>query len=679
MWLQTALALYQIPQKTIRGGLRFGPTMKAADPWMKALPWNASKSKRVAQPITMAARRESSSQGRLRLADAGGVSLRKQDALDLSSGKQQADKKAFVESAATLLRSYGRFEDLLQGRLLHDLLCRYGLESSMFLSNCLIDMYGNVGCFAEAQWIFDAMLERNRYSFNIMLKVFSRHGMSHAAHALFNNIPFPDSYSWTTLINAYGQSGSVEDAIHLFQKMPHKNVVSWTAIIAVFSQNGHGKKALDLFCQMQIQGVSANNLTFTCTLDACAITKTLEEGQIIHAIILMESCIIDMALVTSLINMYGKCRKIPDARKCFTSYPYDSVAPWTAMISALDQHDYSLEALHLLFTMQLKDIKPDKITFVCALEACTSMESLEAAQLVHCSIVEAGFDEELYIENALVVGYGYLGRMDEARLVFSRSLQRDVVSWTAMLGAFVQSGQGKEALLLFAQMLLEGGELDKVALLCAVDACASLQSLEKGLEIHLVILNSGHGQDLEVGNALVNMYGKCGSLQYASLVFFELPRRDIFSWNTLIAAFVQSGGEEQALGLFHQMDSEGCKADNITFNSILTACSHGGLIDLGKCLYCFMMIDGGIPYDMDCLVCMVDLLSRGGLLDEAEYIVCNVGFEKSALAWLCLLGACKVHGDVGRGRKAAYHCMEQDPNNPAIYVLLSNIFNSLGE
>ncbi|MCO5595504.1 hypothetical protein L7F22_049549 [Adiantum nelumboides] len=651
---------------------------------MKALPWNVSKCVGVPQWITLAAKGESSFQGSQtfspqNFADAGTAFSRKKDAWDLASAKPQAYGREMVESAATLLRSYGKFKDLREGRLFHARLCRYGLDSSLLLSNCLVDMYGNMGCPAEAQSVFDAMLEPNQYSYNIMLKVLSRYGMSHAAHALFIDISCPDSYSWTTLINAYGQSGFVDDAMHLFQKMPHKNVISWTAIIAVFSQNGYGKEALDLFHQMQFQGVLANNITFTCALDACAITEALEEGLIIHAALLMQSCVIDMALVTSLINMYGKCQKISDARKCFSSHLYENVAPWTAMVSALAQHDYNREALHLLFTMQRKDIKPDKIAFVCALEASASMASLEAGQLVHSSAVEVGFDEELYIRNALVVMYGNFGRLDDAGLVFYRSSHQDVVSWTAMFGAFVQSGRGKEALVLFAQMLLEGASLDKVVLLCAVDACASLESLEKGLEIHVVILNSGHGQDLEVGNALVNMYGKCGSLHYASLLFLELPRRDIFSWNTFIAAYVQNGQEEQALSLFYQMGSKGCKADNITFNSILTACSHGGWIDLGKCLYYFMMMDGSIPRDMDCHICMVDLLGRGGLLEEAEFIVCNLGFEKRALAWLCLLGACKVHGDVDRGFKAAHFCMEQDPDNPSAYVLLSNICTTLDE
>lgn len=614
------------------------------------------------------------------------------DAEDLASEKQRGDVQgrctapskaaadlgighSFIESASTLLRSYGRSKDLLKGQHLHALLCRYGLDTHTFLSNCIIDMYGNVGCLAEALSTFNAMLVPNLYSFNIMLKVYARHGMPHDARVLFEKIPYPDSYSWTTLINAYGQSGLVEDAMHMFERIPYPDVVSWTAIIAVYSQHRHGREALQLFHQMQIQGVLANNVTFTCMLDACAITKALEEGQNIHAAIFMQSCVIDIALVTSLINMYGKSGSLHDARSCFTKFPYQNVAPWTAMISALAQHGHSMEALHLLYQMQLQGIKPDKITFMCALEACTSMEVTVAGQLVHIYVIDVGFDDDPFIENAIVVMYANCGRLDDAKLVFDRSLHQDVVSWTGMIGAFVQSGQGKEALVLFAQMLLEGVVLDKIVLICVVDACASLQILEKGLEIHIIILNSGYDEDLDVMNALVNMYGKCGSVQQAALLFSKLPSHDIFSWNTLIAAYVQNGEEEEAFSLFYQMQHEGCEPDEITFICILTACSHTGWIDIGKVFFKSLMSEEGMQLGVDHHICMIDLLGRGGLLDEAEYMVSNMSSDRSALAWLCLLGSCKVHNDVERGLRASHHCMELDPENAAVYVLLSNICN----
>ncbi|KAH7292824.1 hypothetical protein KP509_28G000400 [Ceratopteris richardii] len=346
------------------------------------------------------------------------------------------------------------------------------------------------------------------------------------------------------------------------------------------------------------------------------------------------------------------------------------------MISALSKHGHSIEALHLLCKMQLLGIKPDNIAYVCVLEACASIDSLEAGQLIHMSIIDAGFyGNGAYVENALVVMYGILSSVDDAQSVFHNSSNRGVVSLTAMAGALLQAGHGKETLELFSQALLEGTVLDKIILLCAVDACASLASLDKGLEIHTIVLNGGHCQDLEVGNALVNMYGKCAALHHASSVLFKMSRRDIFSWNTLISACVQNGGEEQVWSLLYKMELEGLKADETTFHSILTACSHAGWNEMGKYTFCLLINDEFILPCADYHVCMVDLLGRSGLLEEAEYAAHVVNHGKNALAWLCLLGACKVHGDVERGLKAARFCMEMDPKNSAVYILLSNIYS----
>lgn len=246
-----------------------------------------------------------------------------------------------------------------------------------------------------------------------------------------------------------------------------------------------------------------------------------------------------------------------------------------------------------------------------------------------------------------------------------------------MIGCLTQNGCNVEALDYFHKMQSEGMSPNNITFICAMEACANLAALEEGQQIHTSIVMICYEHEIKVSNALIDMYSKCGSLVFAMSLFRRMRHRTIVSWNAMIAAFGQHGLGKEAMALFWQMQTEGVKPDNITFISIMNACSHMGLVEDGWCFFFTMCRDHKLVHMIDHYVCMIDLLGRAGRLDEAETVVINIPFENTVVAWLCLLAGCRTHGDVERGSCAANRCFKLDPGHGAPYIVLSNLYTGL--
>lgn len=173
--------------------------------------------------------------------------------------------------------------------------------------------------------------------------------------------------------------------------------------------------------------------------------------------------------------------------------------------------------------------------------------------------LKAGLDLDERVGNAFLQMYAKSGSIDDARLAFDRMLVRDVISWTTMIRGYAKCGCGALAFKLFLQMEQEGFVPDAITYISILDPCASTGALEwewvKELHVHAV--KGGLESDVRVGNALIRMYAKSGSLDDARLFFDRMLDRDVNSWNMIIAAFAEAGRGANAFGRFIQMQREG--------------------------------------------------------------------------------------------------------------------------
>eukprot|EP01018_Ginkgo_biloba_P026026 Gb_12004 [translate_table: standard] len=487
-----------------------------------------------------------------------------------------------------------------------------------------------------------------------------------------------DRFLGNTLVNMYIKCGSLVDARRVFDDMFVKDAFSWTVMIAAYSRHGLAKEALALFHQMQHTSIQPNQFTFASVLPACANLAALEQGIKIHEEIIKSGCESDVFVESALVDMYAKCGRIEKARHIFDKMPHRNVVSWTTMIAGYVQNGQAVEALGIFRHMQLAGVKPNPNTFASVIPACTNSVALEQGMEIHKEIIRSGLESDVFVQSALVDMYAKCGSIEKARDVFEKMNRRDLVSWTAIIAGYVQSGQCVEALKLFRQMKLAGVKPDLNTFASVLPACGDLGALEQGIEIHQDIIRSGILSDVVVDSALVDMYAKCGSINMARKLFDKMHQRDVISWTAMIAGYAMHGCGKEALKLFEQMQHFGIRPNHVTLVSVLSACCHVGLVEEGRQHFECMSQNYRVTPAMEHYVCMVDLLGRAGRLDEAQDFINKMPIKPDATVWICLLGACRIHANIELGECVAKHLFELEPKNAAPYVLLSNIYAAAG-
>jgi pentatricopeptide repeat protein len=258
--------------------------------------------------------------------------------------------------------------------------------------------------------------------------------------------------------------------------------------------------------------------------------------------------------------------------------------------------------------------------------ACAGLGALEDGRLVHEQVIQSGCESDVFVGSSLVDMYAMCGSLEDAWRVFNKMRSRNV-AWTAMILGNVKCGRGQKALDLFQQMQQEGVQPDCVTFVGVLNACASVVALEEGKCVHEQIIKNGWESDVIVGNSLVDMYAKCGSMEDAWRVFNKMPSRDVVTWMIILGGYAMHGHGKEALKHFEWICKEGVQPNNITFVCLLSACSHAGLVDEGIRCYASMITDHTITPKLEHYTCIVDLLGCAGRLQEAENMIRAVSLE----------------------------------------------------
>jgi pentatricopeptide repeat protein len=452
----------------------------------------------------------------------------------------------------------------------------------------------------------------------------------------------------SSLVDMYTKCGRIKDACSVFNRMPTRGVMAWNAMIFGKVKCGQGQKALVLFQQMQQEGVQPDFITFLGVLSACARMEVLEEGRHIHQQIIESGFESNAFVGTSLVDMYAKCGSIEDAWRVFDKMLTRDVVSWNAIILGYVKCGQGHKALALFQQMQQEGIEPDSVTLVGVLKACACLESLREGR---CARRRLNLD--VFLGSSLVDMYAKCGSIEDASKVFNEMPSHNTVSWSAMISGHVKCGEGQKGLELFHQMQREGVEPDTVTFLGVLNACAIVMALEEGRRVEKEIHKRGYGSDEFVVSRLVDMYAKCGTIEDAYRLFNKTCTWDVGSWNAMLGGYAMHGHAPEALGHFERICKEGVMTDNVTFTSLLSACSHAGLLDEGLQYFESMGFVYNKSPTVEHYTCMVDLLGRVGFLNEAEGVITTMLCQPSVSVWKALLSACRVHGDVDMGERIA--------------------------
>ncbi|KAG6793635.1 hypothetical protein POTOM_002850 [Populus tomentosa] len=378
---------------------------------------------------------------------------------------------------------------------------------------------------------------------------------------------------------------------------------------------------------------------------------------------------------------------------------------WNFCLIRFAEGDCPSNALLLFYQMRLFDVLPDTFTCSFVLKACLKLSDVVNGKIIHGLFQKLGFGSNLFLQNMILNLYGLCGEMGDAMLLFEKMPQRDAVtwniviaqlvkrgeidgaygfflrmpnknvrSWTSMISGFVQCGKPKEAIDLFMKLEDEAVRPNEVTVVSVLAACADLGDLDLGRSVHEYSTKSGFERNVHVCNTLIDMYVKCGCLENARRVFYEMEERTVVSWSAMIAGLAMHGQAEEALCLFSEMIKLGVKPNGVTFIGLLHACSHMGLIDEGRRFFASMTADYGVIPQIEHYGCVVDLFSRAGLLEEAREFILNMPIKPNGVVWGALLGGCKVHKNIDLAEEAIKHLSELDPLNDGYYVVISNIY-----
>eukprot|EP01018_Ginkgo_biloba_P030408 Gb_26155 [translate_table: standard] len=380
------------------------------------------------------------------------------------------------ETYAHLLQACGDMKFLPEGKQIHAHLLLCGLEPNVFLETKLIIMYANCGSFVDARLMFDKIPIRNVFSWNGLIRGCVTHGHYEESLALYSQMQRasinPDRFTFPfvlkacaglgtlqqgknihtdiirsgielnvyvecALIDMYSKCRSMENACRVFDEMSQRNVVSWTAMIAGYAQNGLANEALKVFREMQVAGMKPNLMTITSVLPACTHSVALQLGKEIHDHAIKSGIESDVFVASALIDMYSKCGCVEIARQVFDKITRKDVVSWNAMIVGYGMHGHGIKAIELLNQMEMAGVKPDHVTFIHVLSACSHAGLLiEGLQYFDCMSRYYHITPTVDHYACMVDLLGRVGHLDEAyNFIMKMPLQPDIVVWGTLLSA----------------------------------------------------------------------------------------------------------------------------------------------------------------------------------------------------------------------------------------------------
>ena len=410
-------------------------------------------------------------------------------------------------------------------------------------------------------------------------------------------------------------------------------------------------------------------------------------------------------VANALVHMYGCLGEMGGARKVFDEMPERDLVSWNSLVCGYSMGKRYREVLGVFEAMRAAGVKGDAVTMVKVVLACCCLGRWGVADEMVEYIEENGVEIDVYLGNtlidmygrrgmvdrargvfdrmqrrnvvswnAMIMGYGRVGNLVGARKVFDDMLQRDVISWTTMITGYSQASQFTEAVKLFKEMMEAKVKPDEVTVASVLSACAHIGSFDVGEAAHDYIRKYEVKADVYVGNALIDMYCKCGVVEKALEVFREMRKKDSVSWTSVISGLAVNGFADSALDFFSQMLKEGFQPTHGAFVGILLACAHAGLVDKGLEYFESMEKVYGLKPEMKHYGCVVDLLSRSGNLQRAYEFIRKMPMVPDVVVWRILLSASQVHGNLPLAEIATNKLLELDPSNSGNYVLSSNTY-----
>ncbi|MCO5583059.1 hypothetical protein L7F22_036966 [Adiantum nelumboides] len=605
------------------------------------------------------------------------------------------------------LKACGHLSNMHKGQELHSEILQRAYESESLLENTLIDLYAKCNSLEEAQSVFGNVLTRDVVSWNALITGYVEHrcfgealnsfyqmhnegilpdavtfvcilracaGMGNigegiVADARISHSDFKgDSFVGNTLVDMYAKCGFLSSAQQAFDELSCQDMVSWNALITGYIENGFFNQSLQCFIQMGAQKVGQDVTTYVCVFKACSKVRNLEMGQELHAEILEKGLEMHLFVGSSLVELYSKCGALPEAEDTLNRSPVHDVTVWNALIAGYVEQQYYDKVWICLKKMQAAHIFPDPAAFASCFKACGTRENIIKGRALHNKAAQLGVEGDLFVGSALVDMYAKCSLVADAQSCFDMLTVQDVAAWNALVAGYVACEASQEALESYEQMCAGAVLPNEVTFVCALKACGSIGVVNIGRSIHMEMLKKGLVCNPQVGNTLVNMYAKCGSISDSYRVFLQLSVKDLIAWNTIIKGCGLNHDGNMAVQVFEDMCKHGMQPDAITFTCLLTACSRSSLIIKGQEIFRVMSDKFDIVPSNFHYHCIIDLHARSGCLHDADKFWQTIPCSPSEILWTVVLDACKNFVKPEVGAKCFNELVQMHSNCAALYM-----------
>uniref|UniRef100_A0A1D1Z7A7 Pentatricopeptide repeat-containing protein At3g09040, mitochondrial n=1 Tax=Anthurium amnicola TaxID=1678845 RepID=A0A1D1Z7A7_9ARAE len=524
-------------------------------------------------------------------------------------------------------------------RILHARIARLGFRLVGRLATALVDLYSKSRGLVYARRVFDGVEGHDGAAWNAVLSVYSRQGMPGDVVREFRSMRqaglFSNEHSFAivlsscarledldcgrqihgdiiktgfgfsafcqgSLLNMYAKCGRVDDARQLFDGYQNPDTISWTAMMGGYVQAGMPGMALKLFDRMREQGVVLDGVTSVTAITACVGLGRLQ-----------------------------------DARDLFVRMTSPNTIAWNAIISGHSQNGHEADALGFFQEMHSTGVKPTRSTLGSVLSAAAVLNALDEGRQVHSEAVRLGLDSNVYVGSSLISMYAKCCAIEDAKKVFNLICEKNLVMWNAMLGGYIQNGQPEEVMELFFEMNGSGFPCDEFTCVSLFGACACLEDLELGRQLHCAVIKRNYDRSIFVGNAVVDMYSKSGELDSAKQQFELIPDPDIVSWNALIVGHVYNERESEALCMFCSMREDNVLPDVVSFATVISACSSVQRFEVGKQVHC-LATKFGLQQNIYVGSSLVDFYAKLGDMESSRKVFVHMP-EKSVVSTNALI------------------------------------------
>ncbi|XP_020244068.1 pentatricopeptide repeat-containing protein At1g15510, chloroplastic isoform X2 [Asparagus officinalis] len=625
-----------------------------------------------------------------------------------SSGCSPFDEDAYI----SLLKLCEWRRAVLEGSRVYSHLNLTNTQLTLRLGNALLSMFVRFGNLYIAWVVFGKMVERDIFSWNVMVGGYAKAGFFDEALDLYSRMTWagfmPDVYTfpcvlrtcggvpdWTmgrevhchvlrfglgleidvlnALITMYAKCGDVITPRKVFDGMLIRDCISWNAMISGYFENDECVEGLRLFLTMLEVSIEPDLMTMTSVIAASSQLCYKCLGKEIHGYAIKKGFYQDVSLCNSLIQMYTSFRNLDEAEKVFSRMESRDVVSWTTMISGYEKNETPERALEVFEQMKQDNVNPDEATIASVLSTCACLGRLDIGMELHELARKKGLVSYATVGNALLDMYSKCRCIDKAVEVFRRMTEIDVISWSSIISGLRINNRSIEALSFFRQMQVDV-KPNSITLIAALSACASVGALLCGKEIHAQALRTDLDFDGYLPNALIDLYIKCGRMEYALKKFDVHLNKDVVSYNIMLAGYAGRGQGDLAIELFNQMVEFGVHPDEVTFVALLCACGSSGLLTQGWNYFKTMEQNFAISPNLKHYASMVDLLSRAGCLEEAHQFIKDMPIKPDAAIWGALLNGCRIYRRVELGEVAAKRIFELDSESVGYYVLLCNLY-----